>query len=160
GRLGIYPIDLLRAASDRLRTAEGRNGATAASEEGAAERHPEFARFLADMTGYLDGCEALVAFVRDSLRQGQDLAIDLRVLGRSEPARLLSRNAEEAQAARDHLVDRGHAAQRLSTYEWEEAFEKLRDDIGAITRDRGATVRKATVDAAEAALDRWFDSDA
>jgi hypothetical protein len=168
GRLGIYPIDLLRAASDRLRApaepaaaTSGDGHAEADADAGvSAERHPEFVRFLGDLTAYLDGCEALNAFVRDSLRQGQDLTIDLRLLGRSEPARLLLRNAEEAQAVRDHLVDRRHAAQRLSTYEWEEAFERLREDIGAITRERGGTVRKTAVDAAEAALERWFEGDA
>jgi dynamin family protein len=161
GRLGIYPIDLLRAASDRLRApADSAAAPGDGAAEAAAERHPEFTRLLGDLTAYLDGCEAQNAFVRDSLRQGQDLAIDLRLLGRSEPARLLLRNAEEAQAAHDHLVDRRHAAQRLTTYEWEEAFERLREDIGAITRERGGTVRKTAVDAAEAALERWFEGDA
>src|SRR5258705_10383532 len=73
GRLRIYPIDLLRAASERLRAAAAQGAAAsgdAAAANGAVdEPADDFSRFLTDLTPYLNSTDYLVAFLADSLRQ-------------------------------------------------------------------------------------------
>ena len=80
GRLRIYPIDLLRAASARLRAANGDGGRRRRERRrrAAAEPADDFASFLSDLTQYLNSTDYLVAFLGDSLRQGRGIVADSR----------------------------------------------------------------------------------
>jgi Dynamin family len=181
GRLQIYPIDLLQAASARLRAGAARPAASppvvsppagsppadagiAAPEvDESAVAPPEipadFARFLADLTDYLNSHEALLAFVRDSLRQGRGVFAELARVCRGPGAAAASRMVAMAEAESAHAAERSGAARRLRSRSFDDGLTRFRDDVASITRERSVEVRKRASDRVEAALDRWFEAD-
>lgn len=159
GRLRIYPIDLLRAASARLRSGTAAAAAAERAGEAAADPSDDFARFLDDLTQYLNSTDYLVAFLGDSLRQVRGIIDELGTLSRTEPVVALTRQAEELAFEREQRVARGAALSRLAAFAWDEALAGARDDIERITVERSATARSEAGEQADAALARWFDSD-
>ncbi len=165
GRLRIYPIDLLRAASRRLR-GERRAEETdeqageAEGEEGDAPSLRAFDSFLADLAEYLNGDEHLVAFLGDALRQGGDLLDEAVGLGDEPPLAALEQRIREREEEVARCEALSAAAGRLEGYAWEEPFGRLREDVMRIVRERSAELRRRTGEWAEGALARWFESDA
>jgi hypothetical protein len=180
GRLRIYPIDLLRAASERLRAASAPSAeaaqpaATSAdgteppaegqaemvAGEPPAEATADFSRFLGDLTEYLNSTDYLVAFLGDSLRQVRGLMDELRALATGEPVVALAREVDALQAERDRRVACAAALSRLSSFGWEDALAGQRDDVERLTLERSGAVRTQAGEQADGALARWFDSDA
>ena len=157
GRLRIYPIDLLRAASQRLRA--GHAVEEEAAGVGGRDASDDFSRFLADLTQYLNSTDYLVAFVGDSLRQGSAILDELTGLTASPPVVELSRQVEELEKERAERVARAAALARLASFGWEAALGAVRDDVERITIERSTAVRSETGEDADAALAAWFDSD-
>jgi hypothetical protein len=155
GRLGIYPMDLLRAASRRLRRVEA--NADADADEPSAD---VFDRFLVDLTEYLNGTNYLVSFVGDSLRQSRSLLDDLDALGKESPLGALDTRIAALEAARDRSSAMCAAVQRLEDYGWEETFGRLRDEVMRLTRERSVPLRGQTVEQVESVLASWFETDA
>lgn len=153
GRLGIYPMDLLRAASRRLRRVEASPGA----DEPSAD---VFDRFIADLTEYLNGTNYLVSFVGDSLRQSRSLLDDLDALGKESPLGTLDTRIAALEAARDRGAGMCAAVQRLEDYGWEETFGRLRDEVMRLSRERSVPLRSQTVEQVESVLASWFETDA
>lgn len=156
GRLRIYPIDLLRAASKRLRAG---HGLEEHAGNGAADSPDEFSRFLSDLTQYLNSTDYLVAFLGDSLRQGSAILDELKSLTASSPVVELARQVETLEAERGERVARAAALARLASFGWDGALGAVRDDVERITIERSTAVRSETGEKADAALAAWFDSD-
>lgn len=154
GRLRIYPIDLLRAASKRLRAGHAVDEASAGDD--AAD---DFSSFLSDLTQYLNSTDYLVAFLGDSLRQGSAILDELKGLTASAPVVELSRKVDELEKDRAERVARAAALARLASFGWDGALGAVRDDVERITIERSTAVRNETGEKADAALAAWFDSD-
>lgn len=154
GRLRIYPIDLLRAASKRLRA-----GHAVHEHDGDGAEADDFSRFLADLTQYLNSTDYLVAFLGDSLRQGSAILDELRSLTSSPPVVELSRQVEELEKDRGERVARAAALAKLASFGWDGALGVVRDDVERITIERSTAVRNETGEKADAALAAWFESD-
>jgi len=162
GRLRIYPIDLLRAASERLRAAAASDAAAssaAAANVAADEPADDFSRFLTDLTQYLNSTDYLVAFLGDSLRQVRGIIQDLDALSTAEPVVAITRQADALESERASRVARAAALARLAAFAWDGALVGVRDDIERITVERSGAARNDAGEQADAALARWFDSD-
>src|SRR5690606_14203686 len=96
----------------------------------------------------------------DSLRQARSLLGELRAVDDLEPVVTLKREVESLQADRDQRVARAAALARLATFGWEDALATQRDDVERLTFERSGAVRSQASEQADAALARWFDSDA
>jgi len=152
GRLRIYPVDILRAASHRL--------GGAASDEKPAHGQANFEAFLRDLTEYLNSTDYLVAFLGDSLRRAHTLLGDLsRVLDHSEVEQLRGR-ADELDAKRQDVQRRRGAAQRLVAYDWRASFAELDEKLAPSIRDKARAVSSQTERDLDQVLERWFGSDA
>lgn len=164
GKLKIYPVDLLRAASKRLAAAgAGKDVAAGAAKETAAPgRDPEiadFERFRDDLTTYLNSNEYLRAFLGDSLKQGEALLRESSLLTDMGPVREMAGRVKTLQGEREaakRTVERVATAERL---DWKAAFAGLRTRLADGTKDRVAEIRTKTADAVGGVLDRWFASD-
>jgi len=154
GRLRIYPIDLLRAASKRLRA-----GHAVHEHDGDGAEADDFSRFLADLTQYLNSTDYLVAFLGDSLRQGSAILDELKALTSSAPVVELSRQVEDLEKDRGERVARAAALAKLASFGWDGALGSVRDDVERITIERSTAVRNETGEKADAALAAWFESD-
>lgn len=159
GRLRIYPIDLLRAASKRLRAGHAVREHDGEHAGNGADAADDFSRFLSDLTQYLNSTDYLVAFLGDSLRQGSAILDELKGLTESAPVVELSRQVEELEKERGERVARAAALAKLASFGWDGALGAVRDDVERITIERSTAVRNETGEKADAALAAWFDSD-
>lgn len=161
GRLRIYPIDLLQAASRRLRG----DGATRESVEDAPEADVDatlanFDVFTDDLTHYLNSTEYLTAFLGDSLRQADHLLTGLGAVCASEPVDELTQSLTKWASERERAQSMLASIRRLQRFPWDETLARMREDVVRITRERSGDLRRETAEQAESALARWYDGDA
>jgi len=148
GRLRIYPVDLLGAASKRLGGEDG--------EE--ARGQANFDAFRSDLTEYLNSTEYLVSFLGDSLRRARTLlsetldALDHPAVGQ------LRAHADELDTQRQNLQRRRDAAARLVAHDWRTAFEELGEKLAPAIHERAKAAGGATEKQVDVVLDRWFGS--
>lgn len=151
GRLKIYPVDLLRAASLRLKGGE---------DAGETDAHAgRIDRFIGDLTDFLNSTDYLVTFLRDSLRQADRLLTECRAICDREVVedvrgRMLAL-ANDLKAC-DAIDD---AIRQLADHPWGESFSSLGRDLTSIARGRAETLRKSTSRQVRQALDAWFQDD-
>lgn len=151
GRLRIYPIDLLQAASQRLRGADE----TEADEPSLAP----FGEFTNDLTHYLNSTEYLTAFLGDSLRQADYLVESLHGVCDSEPVHEMAQGLKKWDAEHERAETLLASVHRLQEFPWDETLARMREDVVQITRERTGELRREIAEAAESALARWYDGD-
>lgn len=152
GRLKIYPVDLLGAASHRLRER--------APEEAPARGQANFDAFLEDLTEYLNSTDYLVAFLGDSLRRATSLLDDLDAIVDHDSVAVLRARTDDLDAKRQELQRVRHAVHRLEAYDWRSAFTELDDKLRPTIRDRSKAAREAAERDLDALIDAWFQRDA
>lgn len=156
GKLKIYPVDLLRAASKRLAAA---GAGKDVSSPGKDPEIADFEKFRDDLTSYLNSNEYLRAFLGDSLKQGEALLRESSLLTDMGPVREMAGRVKALQGEREaarKTVDRVATAEKL---DWKAAFAGLRTRLADATKARVAEIRTKTADAVGGVLDRWFASD-
>lgn len=144
GRLRLFPVDLMRAASWALRQAPG-------------EPIPaDFAAFQGDLTTFLGSAEYLAAFLRDALQRARTLLTEagLRLAGddvqrlrrqlADDDERLAFLAAEERRAAAAVAADLAPAFRPLAEAAARAAERSARDAGAKLLRGLGA------------AIDTWF----
>lgn len=167
GRLQIYPVDLMRAASRRLSSAlhatDRKASARLPEEELDAARQgqeADFDGFMGDLTDYLNSTDYLVAFLGDSLRRA------LALIGETE-ASCAHRAVQSMRNELTRLEDekarseaRGAALTRLADFDWHEALGGLKQDLLGVGQRESASVAAKNARELSTALDRWFTTDA
>lgn len=151
GRLRIYPVDLLQAASERLRTRQG-------GQEARAERG-DFESFIQDLSDYLSSTDYLVAFLGDSLRQADLLLSETQRLCRHHALRSLLVKTEDLEREKRHQQQLLGAVDRLAGEDWTAAFGAL----GRRLMESGQAAQGSLEDRARRGIDNalraWFQSD-
>lgn len=150
GKLKIYPVDLLRAASRRL---------TGDTDEEGFEGQANFDTFLGDLTDYLNSTDYLLAFLGDSLRQAQLLIEETKGVCEHEGVQLLAREVETLDRESIKTQDRIAALKRLVKFDWKDAFGGLTGDLSTGARDQAKSVEQKTAHALDGALESWFEND-
>lgn len=154
GRLKIYPVDLLRAASHRL--SESSDGSPAVPVRGQAN----FDAFLEDLTEYLNSTDYLVAFLGDSLRRASGLLEDLEQACDDPSIAALRDHADALDAQRQEQQRRRHAIHRLGAFDWRSAFRELDEKLAPSIRERAQVSSQETEKELDRLVDQWFLSDA
>jgi signal recognition particle receptor subunit beta len=149
GRLRIYPVDLLRAASRRIRGAES---------EAEAERDG-FDRFLDDLTAYLESSDYVVSFLGDSLRRAEALLDDVVALTEHQDLALLRKKLAEARTQLKDKHGQLAAVERLTARRWDDDFTQLRADLGPVLAQQGEHAADRASRELDHAVKRWFKSD-
>ncbi len=152
GRLQIHAVDLLRAASTRIKRRRGRLATDAANDR-------RFEAFFGELREYLGSTASVVAFLGDSLRRAQRLiGAASSVCDRPEVA-AVGRRIAQLEAARETCAARNEALRRIDRHEWRRAFRTLREalapQVDQLADDAEARVRRA----ASNAIDNWFRRD-
>lgn len=158
GRLRIFPVDLLHAASSRLQSAEG----NAAVQESDSTSAHGFDDLLADLTDYLDSNDYLHAFMADSLRRGEDLLQELCTFAQRPAARDLVQEEERLQLEQQKVQDGLTALESLESADWAEAFASVSEPLSermAQEIEQGAPVDQALVQELEGEIQEWFKRD-
>lgn len=150
GKLKIYPVDLLRAASRRLKT-----GADGAPDAETAD----FERFRDDLTTYLNSNEYLRAFLTDSLKRGEALLRESALLTEMGPVRELAGRVKSLLAEREAARATAERVASVERLDWKAAFSGLRARLAEATAPRRQEIGGKTADAVAGLLDRWLASD-
>lgn len=148
GRLRIHAVDLLRAASQRLR----QRGASSSSDL-------DFEGFRADLTDYLNSSDYLAAFVRDSLRRTDSLTRELANLCSSEPVRALEARAAVLQREQAVVRQKLETLKRLEGFSWEEAFRPVRQELARAVAEPSQAIRDKALLALAGVLEAWYRHD-
>ncbi len=154
GRLQIYPVDLLQAASVRLQQ----------DSDPSAGEHPvhgevNFDAFLNDLTGYLNSTDYLVAFLGDSLRRANSLMAQTTELLDDEAVSDLRARVDELDRNRQDAQRRRQAAARLIEHDWRTAFDELGVRLAPAIHTRTEAICSQASDRLSQAVERWFTND-
>ncbi|MCS1407583.1 MAG: hypothetical protein M2R45_00742 [Verrucomicrobia subdivision 3 bacterium] len=179
GRLKIYPIDLLNAASQHLQAGSARNGratvtdlgsepgATAdikadgeveASEAGTPKRPGDFAAFLTDLTDYLNSSDYLFELMNDSFRQGD--ALREEVLRNSVADSIVDFVSQQRRLrAEVEEVDKQLVSSKsLADFDWEKAFEETHADVQQEAIRFSKNVQAGLKKSLQSAIENWFET--
>jgi len=160
GRLRIYPVDLLRAASERLQSPEDASDGTSRSEdESSFEGQASFDMFLGDLTEYLNSTEYLVAFLGDSLRQGNTFLGELRELCGQPAVDSLRESLEELEAKENLQRERLASLDRLLAFDWSTPFSSLEQELGSESDVHENSRVEQTRTLLHEAVESWFKDD-
>ncbi len=158
GRLRIYPVDLLRAASRRLRG--GKPDPNDAEPLLALQGQADFHAFLGDLTDYLNSTDYLVAFLGDSIRHARSLLSDIKTHCGHPGVRELARRVVSLEADANRARHMGDVLGRLRGYDWNRSTSELRKEVTVGIRDAARQIRERTSTVLAGAIEGWFKSDA
>ncbi len=149
GRVRMYPVDLLHAASDRLSKASGAKARAGATPTG-------FDALEKDLTTYLASNEYLAAFLRDSLQRADGLLGEMQAHFEDEDARELELRLSELAAECAWLRIEQQRVEQALEIDLAATFDRSQRDIDAeverAARDRGAKLLRTL----GASIDTWF----
>ncbi|MCH8473912.1 MAG: dynamin family protein [Opitutales bacterium] len=173
GRLHIYPIDLLHAASNSLsidespKTEEEQNDDDGVESNGEMEESPEpnkpggvpFDNFLQDLTDYLNSNDYLLNFIFDSLRQGKTLTAEVRENCSAESLK----DFHERQASLEYELkeerSRRSAVSSLDEQDWTNVFGEVQRGTKAAAEEVSGQEKKQLENKLNQLVSVWFESD-
>lgn len=144
GRVRMYPVDLLHAASAVL--------------QGHAEEHlpAGFRNFRRDLAEFLASSEYLTAFLRDSVQRGETLLAEAAAAAASGEVGQLERGLADLDDRLQAVAVEQRAATAALEFDWTSAFAKARRELEAeierFARDSGAKLLRNL----GASIDTWF----
>lgn len=144
GRVKMYPVDLLHAASNRL------------SKDKQGKAPAGFDAFEKDLSEYLASSEYLSAFLRDSLQRAEGLLGEMQSHFEAEDARELELRLVELDEEHGWLSGEKQRVDQALQLDWTETFARSRRDVDAeverAARDHGAKLLRTL----GASIDTWF----
>lgn len=144
GRVRMYPVDLLHAASNAL------------SKEDKSKAPASFLAFEKDLSDYLASTEYLSAFLRDSLQRAEGLLTEMQTHFDHEDAKRLERRLTELDEDREWLKTEQKKVENALQLDWSESFARSHRDLVAeverSARDHGAKLLRTL----GASIDTWF----
>lgn len=182
GRLEIYPVDLLQAASrrilgeparadaersktatddaaeaDREATRESR-AADNADRRGSGRGQADFDEMLHDLIEYLNSNEYLTAFVDDSLRRSRTLVAELQVALGEDHVQMLHRDVDSLHTDRDLARAQIDRVERLQKVAWRDQARSFTPSVQQHVARRIAEVRTDAFNSVDRLLDQWFEN--
>ena len=141
GRLRICPVDLLRAASSRLRAAFAKSQSKARGVESGDEiqvtdlddpgpaESADFQAFLRELTDYLNSTDYLNAFLRDSLRYCRNLLRDLLTIADHEQVRDLEWQVKSLKTELEREEALAKALAKSAKFDWKSALNEFDEEF-------------------------------
>lgn len=144
GRVRMYPVDLLHAASSTLQKLP------------EAQQPEGFRAFRRDLAEYLASSEYLAAFLRDSLQRAQSLLGDARTHTTGAEVQRLGAALAGLDEQLEFVAREQQRVQTALQLDWSEAFARTTREIDAeierSARDTGAKLLRTL----GASIDTWF----
>ncbi len=164
GRLRIYPVDLLHAASRRLggETVTGEPRAESTSEIGGSVggNQADFEGFMSDLAEYLDSTDYLLAFLGDSMRCALGLLGELKSVCEHRAFTALGQELTKLEHEHTLCRQRIAALERLAVFPWNDALARLGAREEALADEPAGQALEELTPQITAAVHRWFKTDA
>jgi hypothetical protein len=152
GRLRIYPVDLLRSASRRIRGAQ--------EPEEISPGETTFETLAEDLGSYLNSNEYLREFLRDSLRRGRSLLGELDDLVQSESVSDLGDQQRMLKTELQQARNRQQALVRIGKVDWSRQTTEPGKELAAGLADQAQSLHENITLALAGAIEEWFETDA
>ena len=149
GRLQIFPVGLLDAASQRLRAQRGQRVPDDA-------KHTGFDEFRASLTEYLNSPDYMVAFLGDSLRHANTLLAESSSLLSRDAVRELERSVKVLEDEDKMLARKLEAQASLAAFDWRASHQKAAQELSDEYKQRVREVERKASAATDGALEAWF----
>ena len=156
GRLSIYPVDLLRAASRRI--ASRREAGAGQEEDGVAKVDADFDMLLEDLTDFLNSNEYLKAFLQDSLRRSRTLIGEMKNAVEDDAVKALAREVESLRQSCDDARSKVEKINRLRQIQWRDHVQGLVPWLLERVGRLATHVKAETHDPIARAIEEWFQS--
>ena len=144
GRVRMYPVDLLYAASNALSKAD------------PLKAPAGFRAFEKDLSDYLASSEYLSSFLRDSLQRAEALLGEMQAHFDHEDARRLENRLHELDEDCAWLRNEQNKVEQALTLDWTESFARSHRNVVAeverSARDHGGKLLRTL----GASIDTWF----
>ncbi len=151
GRLRIYPVDLLRSASRRIRGQQ--------NPEEPTHGETRFETLAEDLGSYLNSNEYLREFLRDSLKRGSSLLGELAQLVEDESVQDLGDQRRMLQDELQRCRDRREALKRIAKVDWNrQAGDRANQMTASMSAEADRLHENITL-ALTGAIDEWFQND-
>ncbi len=175
GRLKIYPIDLLNAASRHLQAGNSDNpenktpaaetdsettaeNSTAEADAQPPDRPDDFNAFLNDLTEYLNSSDYLFELMNDSFRQGDALRAEMSRHCSTDSAAHFIEQQRRLRAEAEEVDEQLLAVKNLADFDWEKAFENTYADTRREAIRFAEGVRGELQKALQSGVDHWFET--
>jgi hypothetical protein len=155
GRLSIYPVDLLSAASRRIMAGSGLADLQEAEQAGG---QADFDTLLQDLGDFLNSNEYLKAFLGDSLRRSRALTDELRTALQDESVHRLGQDVEALRAERGAARTKAETIERLRTVQWRDHVQGLAPWLIERVARLARQVKADAAGPVGTAVDQWFES--
>jgi GTPase SAR1 family protein len=141
GRLRIFPIDLLKAASNALQ---------------GKDTTQDFVRFRKDFEDYLESTEYLKAFLSDSLRRAEHLVAETSEISMGSFTQQLRADVDEADSKRTAVEEERRMLSDCQNLDWGPAFKRFEKELSErlqrTSHDVGARIARDM----SAAIETWI----
>ncbi|MCA8948066.1 MAG: dynamin family protein [Planctomycetes bacterium] len=148
GRVKMYPVDLLHAASSVLQQQ---------SKKGDGAQQPQgFRAFRQDLSDYLASQQYVAAFLHDSLQRGLSLLQEVSEHAASPERREIEATIAEIDAHLEFLTAERRRLDTALELDWTETFRvslaEIEAELERAARDHGAKLLRTL----GASIDTWF----
>lgn len=159
GRLNVYPIDLLRAASRMLQEGSSETDADESGQEGEDIGFADFEGFLNDLTDYLNSSDYLQEFMQDSLRFGADLGKEASQVVLLEITSQLDQLSEFQTERLEQVRVKQESIERLEQIDWSAAFDGIYAEKDRLLEEISEQYSKRLAGKLQEYLQGWMESD-
>jgi GTPase SAR1 family protein len=157
GRLSIYPVDLLRAASRRI--VNRREAGSGQEADGVpAKVDADFDMLLEDLTDFLNSNEYLKAFLHDSLRRSRTLIGELKNAVGDDSVRELTREVDSLRKNCDEARTKVEKVNRLRQIQWRDHVQGLVPWLLERVGRLATHVKAETQEPVSGAIEAWFQN--
>lgn len=170
GRLNVYPIDLLMAASHQLKRnldekgdqggEDSESGENPMADDGVSQETDNgFNRFLNDLTDYLNSSDYLREFMQDSLRAGKTMQSEVASIVSNEAPENLKVSEQKWVKQLEEAQTKLTALGTLKKLNWDEAFKSIHQEKDRLLGERSKQYSNKLRGALKDSLDQWMESD-
>ncbi|MFK5921524.1 MAG: GTPase domain-containing protein [Verrucomicrobiota bacterium] len=171
GRLCIYPVDLLSAASGRIQA--DKDGENKPNKENASDQKEankkdnkdagsveQFDKLRGDLINFLNSNDYLKSFLVDSVRRGSSLMTSVQGLVKNPSFAKIKVEVEKLESEKKVLLDESKALANLSSEDWHARSSGLVEELEKKIKDCAESTKKSAGSKIEKSLELWWKEDA
>lgn len=155
GRLRIYPVDLLSAASGRIQADKG-------SQEGGEKdvaSVEQFDNLRGDLINFLNSNDYLKSFLVDSVRRGSSLMDSVHEFLKNPSFAQAKVDIEELESEKKVLLAECQALANLGSENWNDRSAGLVKELENEIKDSAQSIKKSTATQIAEILEQWWQDD-
>jgi GTPase SAR1 family protein len=166
GRLCIYPVDLLSAASGRIQAEENGKNKEYKKDENEqnddikdADSIEQFDKLRGDLINFLNSNDYLKSFLVDSVRRGSSLMTSVQGLVKNPSFAQIKAEVEKLESEKKVLLDESKAIANLTTEDWHARSSGLVEELEKKIKDYAQNTKKSAETQITEILELWWKED-